>query len=73
MIRVNIYPDGFTINDREVGLNKLDELLVKLAGYGQDQTVVITCASLSNHGDLVRVLNLCAKSGLRNLSVVSGN
>jgi len=73
MIRVNIYPDGITINDRQVSLSRLDEIMVKLAGYGQDQTVVITCGSISKHGDLVSVLNLCAKSGMRNLSVVSGN
>lgn len=73
MIRINIFPDGFTVNDRQVSLDALDRLLEKLAGYGTGQTVVITCGSLSKHGDLVSVLDLCAKSGMNNLSVVSGN
>lgn len=73
MIRINIYPDGVTINEREVSMEALDRLLVKLAGYGTGQTVVITCGSISKHGDLVKVLDLCAKSGMKNLSVMSGN
>lgn len=73
MIRINIFPDGFTINERVVTLEGLDKLLTKLAGYGTSQTVVITCGSASAHGDLVRVLDICAKTGMKNLSVVSGN
>ena len=33
MIRVQIYPDGFTINDRPVGAEELDNLLRKLASH----------------------------------------
>jgi len=73
MIRVNIFPDGFTINDRVVTVSALDELLSKLASFDTKQTILITCASLSEHGKLVQVLDLCAKSRLTNLSVVSGN
>lgn len=73
MIRVQIYPDGFTINDRPVGLPELDGLLHKLAGIDTKQTIMIMCAAQSKHEDLVRVLDLCAKSGLVNLSVVSTN
>ncbi len=73
MIKINIFPDGFTINERQVSLEGLDQLLTKLAGYGTGQTVVITCGSASSHGDLVRVLDLCAKTGMTNLSVMSGN
>lgn len=73
MIRVQIYPDGFTINDRPVGLAELDSLLYKLAGIDTKQTIMIMASSQSKHEDLVRVLDLCAKSGLVNLSVVSTN
>jgi biopolymer transport protein ExbD len=71
IIDVGIYPDGFTIGDRQVTLERLDELLAKLAGYGTGQTVIIKCGLDSSHGDLVRVLDLCAKAGLTNLSVMS--
>lgn len=73
MIRIQIYPDGFTINDRPVGLAELDGLLAKLAGIDRNQTIMIMCAAQSKHEDLIRVLDLCAKTGLVNLSVISTN
>ena len=73
MIRVNIFPDGFTINERQVSLVGLDKVITKLAEYGTSQTIVITCGSASKHGDLVQVLDICAKNRMTNLSVVSGN
>ena len=73
MIRVQIFPDGFTINDRPVGPKELDNLLQKLAGIDTKQTIMIMASAQSKHADLVRVLDLCAKSGLVNLSVVSTN
>ena len=73
MIRITIFPDGFTINDKQLSLNELDALLHKLAALDTNQTVLIMCTSLSKHADLVNVLDLCAKSGMHNLSVVSTN
>jgi biopolymer transport protein ExbD len=71
MIKIMIFQEGFSINDRPVGLQDLDRLLTKLAGLDKTQTILIMCASQSPHGRLVDVLDLCAKSGLINLSVVS--
>ena len=71
MIDVGIFPNGFTIGGRQVTLQKLDGLLGKVASFGTEQTVVIKCGLDSAHGDLVRVLDSCAKSGLTNLSVMS--
>jgi biopolymer transport protein ExbD len=71
MIKIMIFQDGFSINDRPVELQDLDRLLTKLAGLDKTQTILIMCASQSPHGRLVDVLDLCAKSGLINLSVVS--
>jgi len=73
MIRIQIYPDGFTINDRAVGLKEMEVLLARLAGIDTKQTIMIMATALSRHEDLIRVLDLCAKSGLQNLSVVSTN
>ena len=73
MIRVTIYPDGLTINDKPVELSELDRLLTKLASLDRTQTILIMCTSLSQHEKLIQVLDLCAKSGLVNLSVVSTN
>ena len=71
MIRIEIFPDGFTINDRIVDLVELDRLMGKLASIDTTQTILIMVTSIAPHGALIEVLDLCAKAGLSNLSVVS--
>ena len=73
MIRITIFTDGFSINDRPVELPELDSLMAKLAGIDKTQTILIMATAMSPHEKLIQVLNLCAKSGLVNLSVVSMN
>jgi biopolymer transport protein ExbD len=73
LIKIVIFPDGYTINDRPVTVPELERLLDKLAALDKNQTILITCGSLSPHKSLVRVLDLCSKSGLKNLSVLSAN
>jgi biopolymer transport protein ExbD len=73
MIRINIFPDGFLINDRRVSMAEMDVLVNKLAAISTEQTILVMCSSLSRHADLVRVLDLCTKYGLKDLSVVSTN
>ncbi len=73
LVRIHVFPDGFTINDRQVSPADMDGLIGKLASYSKDQTILIMCSSLSKHGDLVRVLDLCTRNGLKNLSVISTN
>ena len=71
MLRIQIYRDSLTINDRSVDMRTLEDLLKKLAEYGKNQTVVGMCSPQSQHKQLVEVLDMCAKIGLVNLSVVS--
>ena len=71
MIRVRIYPDVFTINDKPVDKKEMDRLLSKLASIDTSQTILIECTTASPHEKLIQVLDLCAKSGLTNLSVIS--
>lgn len=73
MIRIQVYPDGFTINDRAVNLREMETLLARLAGIDTKQTIMIMVTAQSKHDALVQVLDLCAKTGLQNLSVVSTN
>lgn len=73
MIRIQIYPDGFSINDRPVNLGELDGLLTKLSAIDTKQTIMIMATALSRHEGLVQVLDLCAKNNLSNLSVISMN
>ena len=73
MIRITVFTDGYTINDRPVDSPELDRLLTKLASIDKNQTILIMCTARSPHRRLIEVLDLCAKSGLANLSVVSTN
>lgn len=73
MIRIQIYPDGFTINDRSVGISEMETLLARLGSIDNKQTIMIMATALSKHEDLINVLDLCSKSGLQNLSVISTN
>ncbi|MFH0909100.1 MAG: biopolymer transporter ExbD [bacterium] len=74
MIRIAVLPTEFyTMNDKLVSLADLEFLLMKLASIDPTQTIMIMCYSQSRHSELVRVLDICAKSGMKNLSVVSMN
>ncbi len=73
MIRIQIYPDGFTMNDRAVVLREMESLLARLASIDTKQTIMIMVTGQSRHDGLVQVLDLCAKNGLQNLSVISTN
>ena len=71
MVTVGVFSDGFTINERPMGLEALDRMLNKLAGYSRTQTILIKCAPDSPHERLIQLLDLCAKNKLENLSVLS--
>ena len=71
VIRITVFPDGFTINDRAVDSRGLTALLGKLADLDKTQTVLIQCLNESPHGKLIELLDLCSKFKLTNLSVVS--
>jgi biopolymer transport protein ExbD len=74
MIRITILPEGgFTVNDRDVGPRALEKTLTQLAGLDKSQTILIVCTSMSPHSKLIDLLDLCAKVGLINLSVVSAD
>jgi len=73
MIRIQIYPDEYMINDRKVGLREMETLLARLASIDTKQTIMIMAAAYSKHDSLITVLDLCAKNGLQNLSVISTN
>ena len=73
VLQIVIYPNGFTVNEREMSLAGMERTLATLAAYDNNQTVLIKATAYSRHQNLVEVLDLCAKVGMRNLSVVSTN
>jgi len=71
MIRIQVLPEGYILNDRAVTYSEMQEFLRRLAKIDKTQTVLIMCANAAPHEKLVEVLDTCAKVELSNLSVVS--
>ena len=72
MIRIAVLPSGYGINGRGVTPEELGSMLRRLAGISRKQTILINCDDRSEHGKLIRVLDLCAVHGLTQISVMSG-
>ena len=70
-LRIGVWQRGYTFNDKRMSVAGLDKALAKLASFSEKPGIVITCAGDSPHEGLVQALDLCAKNGLRKLSVAS--
>ena len=68
-IRIDVSRDGFVINGRRASLTFIDASLAKLARHSDQPCVLVTCTDDSSHSHLIRVLDLCEKAGLRNVSL----
>ena len=73
LVRVGVYQDGYTVNDVQATPESLDQALAKVASIDSGQTIMITVSAFSEPGKLGKALELCAKNGLRSLSVVSAS
>ena len=73
LVRIGVFQDGYTVNDVSATPELLDTALAKVASIDAGQTIMITVSAVSEHGQLVRALNMCAKNGLKSLSVVSAS
>ena len=73
LVRIGVYQDGYTVNDNPASPEVLNAALAKMASIDAGQTIMITVSAISEHGMLVRALDLCAKNGLKSLSVVSAS
>ncbi|MBR6023098.1 MAG: biopolymer transporter ExbD [Kiritimatiellae bacterium] len=73
LLRIGVYQDGYTLNDNPVSLDAMDTALARIARIDAGQTIMVTVSAFSEHGALVRALDLCAKNGLKSLSIVSAS
>jgi len=71
LLQIEVYERGFVLKGRKVGIQELDRQLTRLAGYSKNISVIIKCTPDSPHSNLVQLLDICAKAGLKNLSVFS--
>lgn len=71
LLTIMVYKDGYVLQGKRVGLSELDRQLGYLAGLSSSVSVVIKCTGDSPHTLLMRLLDVCAKVKLTNISVFS--
>lgn len=72
VLRLEVYADRWMINGRPVSEEALAGFVRDMAELDPTQPVLILCSVGAPHERLVGVLDVCARYGLSNLSVVSG-
>ena len=70
-IKIDIGPGGVVFNGRGVSFPELDSHIKRLAASSTQSIVLIRCTLNSPHGFLVRVLDICNKYKMYNLSIFS--
>ena len=74
LLRINIYPnDRFALNEAPMTLAGMEKTLKKLANSDPTQTLLIISSVKAKHAQLINVLDMCAKVGLSNLSILSAD
>jgi len=68
---IMVLPEKYIINKTPVDFEQLEGILGKLAIRSKNQSVLIECLNQTHHKQLVRLLDLCAQLGLKNMSLVS--
>ena len=71
VIRITVFPDGYTLNERLKSVGQLRQELAALARTDTKQSVLIQVTNESQHKKLVELLDMCAEMKLLNLSVIS--
>jgi len=71
LLNIIVHKDGYVLQGKRVALSELDRQLSKLAKMSGGVSVVIKCMGDSRHSYLMKLLDVCAKSRLTNISVFS--
>ena len=71
LLTIMVHRDGYIMNGRRISRGVLDKRLTRISTYSKGISVVIKCMPDSPHAKLIALLDICAKTGLENLSVFS--
>jgi biopolymer transport protein ExbD len=75
LLTIIVDSQGYGLNGRPFrgasGLAAIDKHLKRMATFSKNTTVVIRCTGDSPHANLIRLLNICAREGMTQLSVFS--
>jgi biopolymer transport protein ExbD len=67
MLKIRVMSDGYYANSKRTTLESLEESLMKISAFSASQDIIIICSEESEHSQLVRLLDTCAKTGFTNL------
>ena len=73
MIQIQIFQGALLMNGRSLDFESLSTVMEKLAAISKSQTIMILCARDSEHEQLIQVLDLCARTGMTSISVLTMN
>jgi biopolymer transport protein ExbD len=75
LLTIEVGPTAWVMNGRPyngvAGLAALDRNLTRIASFSRSASVIIKCSGDSPHSSLVKLLNICSREGLANISVFS--
>jgi biopolymer transport protein ExbD len=72
LMRINIYAGNkLAINGSLKTVPEMQKYMEKLAGVDSNQSILVLTSVKSTHDQLIQVLDMCTKSGLSKLSVLS--
>ncbi len=71
LIDITIHKDGFIFKQRPVTLEDLDGKMGRYARLSKTATVVIRCTKDSPQSNLIKVLDVCSKHQMKNISIFS--
>jgi len=68
-IIINISKEGvISVNQKVLSYDDLEQMIMKISRLYEGQPVIIRGDEYSYHKDIIRVLDICAKSGIWNIS-----
>ncbi len=70
-ICIDIQPSGTFVAGQRVERSELDLKLARLASRSTAERILLACHPRSAHKQLVDVMDMCAKSGLTDISIIS--
>lgn len=71
LLNILVHKQGYVLQGKRVAITELDRQLSRLSKMSSSVSVVIKCTGDSPHSYLIRLLDVCAKANLKNISVFS--
>jgi biopolymer transport protein ExbD len=71
LLEITVYKEGYVVKGRAVNAKTLEGFLTTVASLNKNVSVIIRCTMDSPHYYLIRLLDICYKLGLTELSVFS--